>query len=513
MAFFESLLTLLLVAILLLQVARRLTIPYPTMLAAAGVVVAALPGAPTVALDPQLMLALFIAPALLDAGYDLPPRELRRYWRPLVALAVVAIVLTTAAVAAFGVFAAGLPLFAAIALGAIVAPPDAAAAHAVLGNFALPRRTVAVLKGESLLNDATALLIFTGAVALQSSGNTGTATYATLALAVPGGIIAGILMARLYLLALPLIAGTLGGTLLEFVATFVAWLVAERLHLSAVLCVVAYAMTLARYMPDRQRARDRVHSYSVWEAVVFLTNVLAFLLMGLQARLVVQRLAGPELAQAFAFAGIVFAVVVAVRLGWVMLYNRLARRLPQLRGDIPAATAAQGLLVSWSGMRGLLTLVTAIALPQDFPQRDLIVLSAFTVVIGTLVVQGLTLGPLIRWLKLEPDTSFETELSAARTAVIDAALESLDGKPGDAAEHVRNGFISARTVALNRNDPQRATGADMLRLDALAAQRRCLSRLRESGEIDDDVFHTIEEELDWHELSASPADRITIEEG
>jgi len=162
--FFESLLVLLAIAILLLQASRRLAIPYPTMLAAAGVVLALVPGAPRIELDPHTVLALFVAPVLVDAAFDFPVGAVRRLWRPLFALAVVAVLLSAGAVAWLGVALAGLPLFAALALGAIVAPPDAAAATAILRSVSMPRRSVDVLKGESLLNDATALLLFGAAV-------------------------------------------------------------------------------------------------------------------------------------------------------------------------------------------------------------------------------------------------------------------------------------------------------------------------------------------------------------
>ena len=201
MALFESLLALLFVSILLLKLSGHIGAPYPTMLAFAGACVAALPWAPEIEMEPRLALALFIAPALLDAAYDLPPRELRRDWLPLTWLALIAVVLTTAAVAWIGWAWAGMPLAAAIALGAIVAPPDAAAAAAVLTKFPLPRRTMAILQGESLLNDATALLIFTAAVAIATWQETSVVEMTpALLVAAPGGVVLGLAFARLYFL-------------------------------------------------------------------------------------------------------------------------------------------------------------------------------------------------------------------------------------------------------------------------------------------------------------------------
>lgn len=282
MSFFESLLVLLAVAILLLQVTRRLSIPYPTILAAGGVGLALLPGVPQIALEPETALALFIAPALVDAAFDFPAVTARNLWQPLFALAVLAVVLSAAAVAGLGMALAGLPLFPALALGAIVAPPDAAAATAILGGVSMPSRVVAVLKGESLLNDASALLLFAAATSAYAHGSANAGFALRVAIAVPGGILLGIVLALVVgRFVMPLVTGTLGGTLMEFVTCFGVWILAERLELSAVLCLVAIAMTIARTAGLTTRARTRIHSYAVWDTAVFLLNVLAFLLMGL----------------------------------------------------------------------------------------------------------------------------------------------------------------------------------------------------------------------------------------
>lgn len=512
MILFESMLTLMLVAILFLQVSRRLAIPYPAMLAAAGVVVAALPWSPDIGIDPHLALALFIAPALLDAAYDLPPRTLLRNWLPLLALAGVAVLLTTAVVAWLGVVWAGLPLAAAIALGAIVAPPDAAAATAVLGRFQLPRRTVTILLGESLLNDAVALLIFSAAVSVAAK-ESWSSLLPALSLAVPGGLLFGFLLGRLYVVLFPILRDTLGGTLFQFVATFGAWVLAERLHLSAILAVVTFAMTLGHHVPERQSARERVHSYAVWEATVFLLNVLAFLLMGLQAREIVARLHPSEIWQALGFAGAVLVAVIGTRLLWVMLYNRLVNWYGAGRPNMAVPSLAQGIVVSWCGMRGLVTLATALALPGDFPGRDLILLCALAVVLGTLVLQGLTLGPLIRLLRFEKDTSFDRELASTRTVLLETALDILAEDTSDAATRVRDIYQEERNISAEGNHPREVTDVHRLRRDAIEVKRKKLAELRRTNVIDDDVFHALVEELDWAELASTPPSRVHMEEG
>ena len=342
MTFFESLLVLLAIAILLLQVSRRLAIPYPTMLAAAGVVLALVPGAPRIDLDPHIALALFIAPVLVDAAFDFPVGAVWRLWRPLFALAVVAVLLSAGAVAWLGVALAGLPLYAALALGAIVAPPDAAAATAILRNVSMPRRSVDVLKGESLLNDATALLLFSAALSFQSHGGLDGELALRLGLAAPGGILLGIVLAKLLRIVMPFVTGTLGGNLFEFVTAIGVWILAERLGLSAVLCLVAFAMTIARTANLAIRPRVRIHSFAVWGTAVFLLNVLAFLLMGFQARSIVGEMTPDRLREAAWFAAAVIVSLIVVRMAWVLLYNRLAYWFRWLRGDLQAGLIAPG---------------------------------------------------------------------------------------------------------------------------------------------------------------------------
>jgi Na+/H+ antiporter len=512
MAFFETLLILLFAAILLLQVTRRFGVPYPTMLAVAGVIIALLPWAPHIVIQPELALALFIAPALLDSAFDLPPRELRRHWRPLVALAGVAVILTTAAVAWAAVALQGLPLAAAIALGAIVAPPDAAAAAAMLARAEIPRRMVSVLKGESLLNDGVALLIFAAAVNVATSDKPAIHVLPELAFAVPGGILLGIAIGATLSWMMRWMYGTVSATLLGFIATFGAWILAEHLHLSAILSVVAFGMTIAHYLPARTPPRDRVSTYAVWEAIVFLLNVLAFFLMGLQASEIVSRLNPAEIWDAFGFAAIVFGIVVVVRFAWVMFYMRMNAFVAARRGAKKVGNTAHAVLVSWCGMRGLVTLATALSLPSAFPERDLIVLSAFAVVLGTLVVQGLTLQPLIRLLSFPPDRSFAKELSAARLQLLDAAIGSMADRNDPASVRLREIYEEERKITASGDHPRDVSEYDALRRQNIATKRAKLAELRHSGAIDDDVFHALEQELDWNELAASSPDHVELVE-
>jgi len=514
MPLFEITLLLLAIALVLLQFARRLRVPYPAMLALAGGCVAALPFAPHLSIEPRLALALFVAPAVMDTAFDMPPRELLRIWLPLTSLAVMLVLVTTAAVAWVGTAVAGLPLAAAVALGAIVAPPDAAAAAAVLQEFNLPRRTMAVLQGESLLNDAVALLAFGLAVsAAVSPGSAWEVLLPRLLIAVPGGALLGALLGALSLRMTRKIAGSSSFIIAQFLITFGTWILAEHLSLSPIMAVVGLAAVVARYMPERTSARDRVNSNAVWAIVVFVLNVLAFLLMGLQARAILNQLPADALRHALIFAAIVLAVVIGVRFLWVMTYGAVLRFFRSFFEHrvlgAPLPPARIGVLVSWCGMRGLVTLATAFALPPEFPGRNVIVLTAFTVVLGTLIVQGFTIRPLIALLRIPPDHSLRGEVAETRRTLLDAALRELAAFSGEPADAVRGEYRAARVADVF---PIRAeTAYDNLRLRAIAAERHLLAELRQQGRIFDDTYHLLEEELDRAELHAASFGDTSIE--
>ncbi|MER8391621.1 cation:proton antiporter [Mesorhizobium sp. M0833] len=511
MALFELTLVLLLIAVVLTALSRRLQIPYPSLLALAGAGIAFLPFAPTIEIDPELALALFIAPVLLDAAYDTSLRDLNRYKVSLILLALGAVIFTTVAVALVGWTMAGLPVAAAIALGAIVAPPDAVAAAAVLGQFKVPHRITAILEGESLLNDATALLIYRMSVSAAAGSILLSSAIPMILLSTVGSLAAGYVLGRLSLAILGRIDDPASGTVVQFASTFGVWILADRIGLSAIITIVVYAMTIARTSPRRMPARNRVSSYSVWETAVFVLNVLAFVLMGLQARSIVGRLAEQGQSEAFVFALAVLAIVIVSRLVWVLGCGAILRALARLgdedrRKDAP--TFRGGVLIGWCGMRGLVTLAAAFALPADFPGRDPIVLAAFTVVLGTLVLQGVSLKPLLSVLNLKPDQTVDREVARARVAIMQAALDVLSGKTSSAAGAVREQYAAQRAIAENPEDAQAATEYDRLRLYAIKSQRDALERLRIDGTIGDEAYHRLEEEIDWSELAASPPGRF-----
>ena len=516
MAVFELVLALLLGGVGLALLAPRLGVPWPALLALAGAVLAFVPGVPEAALEPELALALFVAPVLLDAAYDASPRDLRDNLVPVGGLVLGAVGLTVLAVAAVARgLEPSLPWAAAVALGAVVAPPDAAAATAVLRQVRLPHRLVVVLEGESLLNDASALLIYRLAVGAAAGGVTAW-TIPLQVLGAAGGAALGVALARAYLALAMRVEGGAPSVVLQFLGTFGVWLLADALGLSAVLTVVAYAITLARFAPGRTGARHRRFSYAVWEVAVFVLNMLAFILVGLQLRGILQRLDGQAGRYAL-FAAAVLGTVVGVRVAWAMGYYAVVRwtngrfGTRGTRRPAPPPTVGGGIVVAWCGMRGIVTLAAALALPGGFPGRDLILFAAFGVVLGTLVLQGLTLRPLLSRLVLPQDESVEEEVALARVEAARAALDALnvDAGRGGEARHLLEQEYRARLDACAQPGGGTAdpTGLGALRRRALAAERARLVALRREERIGDDAFHRIEEELDWAEAEADGSGR------
>ena len=513
MTTFEWIIGLLLAAVALSALARRLGVPYPTFLAAGGALLAFVPASPSWTLDPSLALALFVAPVLLDAAYDTSLRDLRANWLPVSMLVVAAVAVTTVSVAVLvHHLMPDMSWAAAIALGAIVAPPDAAAATAVLRQVNLPYRIMKVLEGESLLNDASALLIYRIAVGTVAAQHLSwTAFSSSVALVLVGSVIAGYLFAKLWIFATPRFDDAPSAIIMQFVGTFTVWIVAERLELSGILTMVVYAVALSQWAPARTSARLRVPSYAVWETVVFILNVLAFIMIGLQLRPIWSRLDDAVRWQYSEIAGLVLITVILARIGWVAIYQLIVHTLSALglgRTNEAIATPSWkgGVVAAWCGMRGIVTLATAFALPDGFPYRDLILLTAFGVVLGSLVLQGLTLRPLILALNLKRDDVVANEVARARGAAYRAALEEIEGDPSEEAELLR---LEYRGILLQaEGDPDGGIAsselpADPLRRRAIAAARKAILNLRQSEAIGDDAFHQLEEELDRAELGAN----------
>jgi CPA1 family monovalent cation:H+ antiporter len=501
----EQILGLFVAAVLLAAGARRVGAPYPVFLALGGACLAFLPIGSPFSLPAELALALFVAPVLLDAAYDASLRDLKDNWVPVTGLVIVAVGLTTAAVAIVTrALIPDIPWAPAIALGAVVAPPDAVAATAVLRHLRPPHRILTILEGESLLNDASALLIYRLAVGAVAAGSFSLAEVApTFLLGVVGSVIAGPALGWVTLQTTDRIRHVPTAIILQFVTTFAVWIFAETVGLSGVLTMVCYASTVAQTAPERIPARIRIPTYAVWETVVFALNILAFIFIGLQIRPILDALEPSERMQYLTVAGAIIVTVIVVRVVWHMSFNAVIRWRDRRFGFNPPRpmlrpTVGSGLVISWAGMRGIVSLAAALALPLTFPYRDLIVLSAFSVVLGTLVIHGLTLGPLLRALKLNDDDPVGREVREARDRALRAGLASVAHEQSPAANEVRQEL----GAHLTHDDPRDGNSEHgELHRRALQAARQEVLTMRANQEIGDDAFHQIEEELDWIEMT------------
>ena len=507
---FEQLLVLFVAAIVLAAVARRAGAPYPVFLALGGAALAFLPAAPSFTLPPELVLALFVAPVLLDAAYDASLRDLKDNWAPVTGLVIFAVGLTTLAVAVVvRMLVPGMPWAPAIALGAIVAPPDAVAATAVLRQLRPPHRILTILEGESLLNDASALLIYRLAVgAVAASGFSAGAVAPAFLLAVAGSVVVGPALGWVTLRVMERVQHVPTAIILQFVTTFGVWIFAEHLGLSGVLTVVCYAVAVAQTAPERIPARVRIPAYAVWETVVFALNILAFIFIGLQIGPILESLEAAERGLYLAVAGAVLLTVIAVRLAWHMSFNAVVRWKHRRFGFNPPRpmlrpTLESGLIISWSGMRGIVSLAAALALPAAFPFRELILLTAFSVVLGTLVIHGLTLKPLLRALKLNDDDPVGREVRTARERALRAGLASFADDDSPVAHAVRQEFTAHLTYEqpTDGSAPDTHSAHSDIHRGALTAARQAVLAMRANDEIGDDAFHRVEEELDWLEMA------------
>lgn len=516
MVVFEILVLMLLFGAVTALFARRIGAPYPSMVALAGAALAMIPGMPSVHLDPELTLTLLIAPVLVDTAFEASPRDLRQHWRPIVGLALGAVTLTTALVAGtVRLLVPEMSWAVAITLGAIVAPPDAAAAAAVLKQLKLPQRLLVILEGESLFNDASALLLYRLAVGYVTTGLFSTGhLLPTLVWFLAGSVVLGLVVAWFMNHVISRIDDVPTSAIVQFCGTFTIWVIAERLHLSGIITLVVFAMAAARRGPELMPARIRVPTFAVWEVVVFVLNVLAFTLVGFQLQDLSDRIS-PELAARYAVVAVaVLAAVILARFLWVAGVIVLRRRL----GDAASADGRTAAVVGWCGMRGMVTLAVALALPDGgaapFPHRDLILVCSFAVVLGTLVLQGFTLRPLLCWLALEADDTHERELKHARVEILrPAVLAVREASPvplTHLVQHSLNLQLAHAERALN------PLGGDVdgsaVRL-ALEIQRHHLLQLRNDGIIGEGAFQQLELELDqlelgWAQMGMS-ADRPT----
>ena len=506
----ELVLLLLVLVTALTLVARRFTVPYPIVMVLGGLVLSQVPGLPDFQLPPDLVFFVFLPPLLFAGGYFTSLREFKANLRPIILLAFGLVIFTAAVVAAVTyMLTPALTWAGAFALGAIVAPPDAVAATAIFQRVGVPRRIVTILEGESLVNDATALVIYRFAVAAVAAGTFSLIQAGgSFVVVLIGGVAVGVVVGFAGEWLLANIHDTAIAVMITLLAPFAAYLPAETLGVSGVLATVVAGL-FARRALSRSSSDVRVVGTAAWQMVLFLLNGLVFMLIGLQLPSVVSGLG--DFNRVLGDAAILALAVVLARIVWVFPATYLSRLIPSVRRANPSPPWRAVFLIGWSGLRGVVTLAAALALPLDFPARRFILFVAFTVILVTLVGQGLTLPLLIKKLGLAPDTSASHDEVHARGLTTEAALARLEELrarwPGhiELIDQLRDRYEHrARHDEQHHEDggaaEQELLEHGLIRREVIDAERQAAVDLRDRGVITDDVLRRIERDLDLEDL-------------
>lgn len=522
----DVILGLLLAVAFLAWLARRISVPYPILLVLGGLVLALVPGLPRMHLEPDLVFLFFLPPLLYPAALFTSWRDFHANLRPISLLAIGLVLFTTCAVGYIAhYFIHGLPLAAAFVLGAIISPTDAVAAAAIAERLRVPQRIVTVLEGESLVNDATALVAYRFAITAVVSGSFSLAQAGLQFVIVSvGGVLIGLAFGWLAVQAQKRLDDPPVQITLSILTPFAAYLSSDQLGVSGVLAVVAAGLYIGWRAPEILSSRLRLQAYPVWEMIVFLLNGLVFILIGLQLPEVLEGLSfhqSVSIARLCWDAAFISALVIALRFAWVFPATYLPRWMSKkLRRRDPAPPWRQVVLVAWTGMRGVVSLAAALALPftipekndAPFPGRNLIIFFTFIVILVTLVLQGLTLPPLIRWLKVVDGGETDREENEARLKANLAALarlselEQRDKYPTDLFQRIRVEYedrireLEASEPAASHHAPRLfSSDYEHLQREALRVERHTVIKLRNERAINDQALRHIQRDIDLAE--------------
>ncbi len=518
----EIFVAILLAVAALALLARRLHIPYPILFVVGGLILGFVPGVPSVRLDPELVFVFFLPPLLFPAALFTSWRDFRTNLRPISFLAIGLVLITTAFIAVLAHHVLSMPLAVGFVLGAIISPPDAIAASAIAERLRVPRRIVTILEGESLVNDASALVAYRFGVMAVVTGTFSLAHASAKFFIVGfGGILFGLLVGWLAEQFHRRVVDAPIEITVSLLTPFAAYLPAEHFGVSGVLAVVTAGLYLGWQLPEITDFQTRLDARPVWDVVEFILNGLVFILIGLQLPHVLQAATGKDLStgQLIRDGAFISAAVVFIRILWVFPASYLPRWLSKkIRAKDPYPSWRHVAVVGWTGMRGVVSLAAALALPlktQDgspFPERDLIVFLTFAVILATLVVQGLSLPPFIRLLGIKDDDSLENEERLARLAANKAALarlgEIVEREPAktDAAKRLRVEYED-RIRQLESSESDHVSHKlrlfsneyERLSRDALNQERRAILQLRNREVINDEVLRRIQQDIDLAE--------------
>jgi monovalent cation/hydrogen antiporter len=515
MELLTAVLAILVAIAILFEVARRIGVPYPTLFVIGGLGLGFVPGIPRIELDPELILVVFLPPLLFTAAFETSIRDLRANLAPLARLSIGLVVFTMAIVAIVANTALpGLGWAAAFTLGAIVAPTDALAATSVFRRLGAPRIVTTLVEGEALLNDATALVAYRVALVAVVTGTFVLSdALGAFVIASVGGIAIGWLVGRLAGEIVHRLDDPPVEVVISLVIPFAAYLPAEQLGLSGVLAAVAAGLVIGGRLGKILSPSSRVLWLTTWKMVGFVLNGFVFVLIGLELPTILQGLAGRSPAEIAGLVALVCAVVVVARVVWVFATSLLpgSPRRVIARQD-PGLAARLTFVVSWSGLRGAVSLAAALALPAGFPERNLILLITFSVILVTLVGQGLTLPAVVRWARWDGAELDGDEATSARVAAYQAGLDEIERARPNWPDHqplldrLESG-LRDRSQHLATEDPDETAERGQERIEheeiqrgVIAAQRAAVIELRDRREINDQTLRTIERELDLEEL-------------
>jgi monovalent cation/hydrogen antiporter len=511
--------TLLAIVTVLAQFADKIKIPYPVLLVFAGIAVGLIPGLPSVSLNPDVIFLIFLPPVLFASAWTTSWPDFKAAARPITLLSTGLVLFTTTMVAVVAHYF--IPHFGwpeSFVLGAIVSPPDAVAAAAATKGLGLPRRVITILEGESLVNDATGLIAYRYAIITAATGNfifwlAGVNFFYVAG----GGIIVGLAIGILFYYILKFTPdNAMTDTTLTFLAPYAAYLCAEEFHTSGVLAVVASGLFIGQRSSEVLNHETRLQANFVWQTVIFLLNGFIFIMIGLQLPMILKDIKGISMPTLLWYGLLVSLAAIIVRIIWIFPATYIPRWLSKgIRTREPKPRLGMVYVVAWSGMRGVVSLAAALALPLmvtdgvPFPHRELIIFLTFSVIFATLVVQGLTLPKLVKWLKIKPDNSVHDEEQMARLKVASSIIEHIEENYSlSLSENVLNQIktkyeIRIQRVRKDQNNPElselQINEFTRIRQELLTKERDVLMLMRKSGEIGDEALRRIEHELDLEE--------------
>ena len=514
--------SLLAVVTALAALAERIRISSPILLVLAGIAIGLIPGLPQIGLHPEVIILVFIPPLVYEAAWNTSWVDFKANFRSILVLAFGLVLFSAMAVAwVVHTFIPGFSWALAFVVGAIVSPTDPVAASSIIRQMGVPRRVIIILDAESLVNDATGLIVYRYAVAavltgqfvlLDASGQ--------FFVVVFGGIAIGLTLAFIVRLLHRLTNDTpVVETTLTFLTPFAGYLLAEEWHVSGILAVLSAGIFLTMRSSEFLSRTARLQAINVWNVVTFILNSVIFVLMGLQLRRILMANAEYSAATLLTYGAVVSVAVVLIRFMWVFPAAYLSRWLsPSLRRQEPGFSVKSVTVIAWTGMRGVLSLATALALPlllpngRDFPQRDLIIFITYCVIFTTLVVQGLLLPLLIRRLNFRPDTTAQQQETNLRLKIATAAIEhieshyALDQLPDEMLAVIKHKYEVRieRLRAINgvkrpTIDTTEIRHFHTIQQELVGVERNLVVSMRRDGQYDDEMLRAILFELDVEE--------------